>query len=101
MMRFKWFTDPDNIVYSDVNEFADHFGKETGVQNFRQKLEDFRAAPVKEGILLKGKKRTTVKLFIPDLYFAENKHLKKVGEMNGYSYFILVRISRRRMESAL
>ena len=58
MMRFGWFRDPDNIVYSDVNEFADHFGRETGVQNFREKLEEFRDNPTKEGILLKGKKRT-------------------------------------------
>ena len=49
MMLFKWFQDPDNVVYSDVDQFADHFGKETGIQNFRQKLEEFRANPPKMG----------------------------------------------------
>ena len=34
MMRFGWFLDQDNVVYSDVNEFADFFGKETGVISF-------------------------------------------------------------------
>ena len=80
MMRFGWFQDPDNVVYADVEEFADHFGKETGIENFRRKLEDFKANPTKEGVLLKGKKRTTVKLFIPDLTFAEKKIRLEMGD---------------------
>jgi hypothetical protein len=51
IMRFGWFLEEDNIVYSDVNEFADHFGNETGIPNFREKLESFRENPVKEGPL--------------------------------------------------
>ena len=80
MMRFGWFQDPDNVVYADVEEFADHFGKETGIENFRTKLDAFRAQPTKEGILLKGKKRTTVKLFIPDLYFSDKKTKLEMGD---------------------
>ena len=80
MMRFGWFKDQDNVVYSDINEFADHFGRETGVQNFREKLEEFRDNPVKEGILIKGKKRTTLKLFIPDLYFADKPEKLPMGD---------------------
>ena len=73
MMRFGWFQDPDNVVYADVEQFADHFGKEAGIENFRAKLENFKENPTNDGILLKGRKRTTVKLFIPDLYFADKK----------------------------
>ncbi|MDO4545523.1 MAG: hypothetical protein Q4C25_05145 [Bacillota bacterium] len=80
MMRFGWFQDPDNVVYADVEEFAEHFGKETGVENFRQKLEDFRDNPTKDGILLKGRKRTTLKLFIPDLYFEDKKEKLQMGD---------------------
>lgn len=80
MMRFGWFKDQDNVVYSDINEFADHFGRETGVQNFREKLEEFRDNPVKEGILIKGKKRTTLKLFIPDLYFEDKSEKLPMGD---------------------
>lgn len=80
MMRFGWFQDPDNVVYADVEEFADFFGKETGIENFRAKLEAFKAEPTKEGVLLKGKKRTTVKLFIPDLYFSDKKTKLEMGD---------------------
>ena len=79
-MRFGWFQDPDNVVYADVNEFAEHFSKETGIQNFREKLEEFRAAPLKEGVLLKGKKRVSVKLFIPDLYFEDKNQKLPMGD---------------------
>ena len=80
MMRFGWFQDPDNVVYADVDQFADHFGKEAGIENFRTKLENFKANPTTEGILLKGRKRTTVKLFIPDLYFADKKTKLEMGD---------------------
>lgn len=80
MMRFHWFQDQDNVVYADVDEFAENFGQETGIENFRQKLEEFRSNPVKEGILLKGRKRTTLKLFIPDLYFEEEQEKLDMGD---------------------
>lgn len=79
-MRFGWFQDSDNVVYADVNEFAEHFSKETGIQNFREKLEEFRATPLKEGVLLKGKKRVSVKLFIPDLYFEDKNQKLPMGD---------------------
>lgn len=72
-MRVKWFENPDNIVYVDIEQFADNFGKETGISNLRGKIEEFRANPVPEGVTLTGVKRTAVKLFIPDLVF--DKHL--------------------------
>lgn len=72
-MRVKWFENPDNIVYVDIEQFADNFGKETGISNLRGKIEDFRANPKPEGVTLTGVKRTAVKLFIPDLVF--DKHL--------------------------
>ena len=34
-MRREWFENPDNIVYADTNEFADNFGKETGISDLR------------------------------------------------------------------
>ncbi|NLD20632.1 MAG: hypothetical protein GX663_10400 [Clostridiales bacterium] len=80
MMRFGWFQDQDNVVYADVEEFAGNFGKETGVENFRDKLDAFRANPVKEGILLKGRKRTTLKLFIPNMYFENKKEKLDMGD---------------------
>lgn len=72
-MRVKWFENPDNIVYVDIEQFADNFGKETGISSLREKIEEFRNNPVPEGVTLTGVKRTAVKLFIPDLVF--DKHL--------------------------
>lgn len=72
-MRVAWFENPDNVVYCDVDEFADNFGKEVGISNLRQEIENFKANPVAEGVTLKGGKRTALKLFIPDLLF--DKHI--------------------------
>jgi hypothetical protein len=70
-MKKAWFENPDNVVYADIDEFADNFGKETGIDNLREKIEAFKADPVKEGINLKGRKRTSLKLFIPNMYFED------------------------------
>ena len=33
MLRIGWLENPDNIVYADLNEFADNFGNEVGISN--------------------------------------------------------------------
>lgn len=72
IMNLSWLKNPNNVVYADVDKFVDNFGKETGIENLRQKIEEFDAYPTKEGVVLKGKKRTSIKLFIPDLVFDEH-----------------------------
>lgn len=71
-MNLNWFKDPDHVVYADVEEFVDNFARETGIEDLRAKIEAFDAHPSKEGLTLKGKKRTSIKLFIPDLVFDEH-----------------------------
>lgn len=75
-MNFNWFQDEDNVVYAEVEAFASNFGKEVGIPDLREQLESFRSDPVKEGVSVKGKKRTTLKIFIPDLYFPQDKKLE-------------------------
>ena len=75
IMKKAWFENPDNVVYADIDEFADNFGKETGIDGLREKIEAFKADPVKEGINLKGRKRTSLKLFIPNMYFDEKMEM--------------------------
>ena len=70
-MNVNWFKDPDNIVYADTNEFVDNFAKESGILNLGQEIEEFKANPTPEGQTVTGKKRTSVKLFIPNLTFDE------------------------------
>ena len=57
-MKLVEFKNPDKIVYADINEFADNFGKETGISDLREKIEAFKANPTKDGEVLKGTKRT-------------------------------------------
>lgn len=71
-MRLAWFKDPDNIVYADAAQFTDNFEKETGIDNLQAKIEAFYANPDPEGLQLIGRKRTSIKLFIPDLVFDEH-----------------------------
>lgn len=71
-MRIGWLKNPDNIVYADLEEFADNFGNEVGITNLKQKILSFKENPTEEGLVLKGKKRSAVKLFVPNLMFDEN-----------------------------
>ena len=57
-MRVEWFENQDNVVYANIDEFADNFGKETGISDLRSKIEEFRANPVKEGLILRDRKST-------------------------------------------
>ena len=77
MLRIGWLENPDNIVYADLNEFADNFGNEVGISNLKQEILNFRQNPTAEGIVLKGKKRSALKLFVPDMLF--DKHIE-MGE---------------------
>ena len=70
-MNVNWFKNPDNVVYADVNQFCDNFRKETGIEHLREKLDEFRDNPTAEGINIKGRKRTSLKVFIPNKYFDE------------------------------
>ncbi len=85
-MRVSWFENPDNVVYTTIEQFADNFGKETGIFGLGDKIAEFREHPTAEGTVLKGTKRTALKLFVPDMVF--DKHIEMgenvwvyVGEM--------------------
>lgn len=70
-MNLNWLKNPDNVVYADIDKFADNFGKEVGIENLRQELENFRAKPDVDGKTITGKHRTAIKLFVPNLMFDE------------------------------
>lgn len=72
MMNLSWFKNPDNIVYADADTFVNNFEKETGIENLKAQLTAFHANPTKEGLQLKGNKRTSIRAFIPDLVFDEH-----------------------------
>ena len=45
MLRIGWLENPDNIVYADLEEFADNFGNEVGISNLKQEIIHFRSHP--------------------------------------------------------
>ena len=71
VMNVNWFKNPDHVVYADMEEFVENFSKETGISNLRAEIEAFDLNPVKEGKILKGRKRTSLKLMIPNMVFDE------------------------------
>uniref|UniRef100_UPI002F4260EA hypothetical protein n=1 Tax=Aminipila sp. TaxID=2060095 RepID=UPI002F4260EA len=44
---------------------------ETGISNLEEKIEEFKKCPTPEGVTVIGRKRTSIKLFIPNLTFKE------------------------------
>lgn len=86
MMKVSWFENPDNVAYVKIDDFADNFGKECGISSLRQKIEDFRENPVKEGVIITGTKRAALKLFVPDMVFGKHIDMGEsvwvyIGEM--------------------
>lgn len=70
-MNINWFKNQDNVVYADTKQFVGNFAKETGIEELGEKIEEFKANPTAEGMTLIGKKRTSVKLLVPNLIFDE------------------------------
>ena len=70
-MNINWFKNPDNVVYTTVDQFADNFGKETGIDHLGEEIRKFAADPDSVEKNLKGKKRTSLKLMIPNKIFDE------------------------------
>lgn len=68
-MILSWFKNKDNVSYSNIDDFAEHFAKKFGIYNLREEIEEFRKNPIKEGKIIRGNKRTSIKLLIPNDYF--------------------------------
>lgn len=71
MLNLTWIKNPDHVSYCKENEVLPRLARELGIADLAQQVEEFRTHPTAEGVNLKGKKRTTLKLFIPNLTFLE------------------------------
>ena len=67
MLNLTWIKNPDHVSYCKENEVLPRLARELGIADLAQQVEEFRTHPTAEGVNLKGKKRTTLKLFIPNL----------------------------------
>ena len=72
MMNRTWFKDPDHVVYSVEDEVVPRLSRELGISDLDRRIEAFRKEPTRDGENIKGCKRTTLKLMIPDLVFQEH-----------------------------
>ena len=71
MLNLTWIKNPDHVSYCKENEVLPRLARELGIADLAQQVEEFRTHPTAEGVNLKGKKRTTLKLVIPNLTFPE------------------------------
>ena len=75
MLNLTWIKNPDHVSYCKENEVLPRLARELGIADLAQQVEEFRTHPTAEGVNLKGKKRTTLKLFIPNLTFPEPEEM--------------------------
>ena len=71
MMNVAWFKNPDHVAYCKEEEILPKLFRELGINDLAQRVEAFRKEPSPEGENIKGRKRTTLKLMIPNLTFSE------------------------------
>ncbi len=69
MLSLNWLKNEDNVVYGKDEELVPVLAKDLVIPDLQKKIDQFRASPVKEGVTLRGGKRSSVLVFIPDLYF--------------------------------
>ena len=69
MLSINWLKNDDNVVYGKDEELVPVLARDLVIPDLQKKIDRFRAAPVKEGVTLRGGRRSSVLLFIPDLYF--------------------------------
>ncbi len=72
MLTKNWITDENNVVYGSDDELIPMLSKYLSIPDLDRKIKQFREAPVKEGVTLRGMRRTSAVLFIPDLYFDDD-----------------------------
>lgn len=69
MLTLNWLKNEDHVVYGTDEELIPLLAKRLVIPDLGKKIEHFRCAPAPEGVTLRGGKRSSVLLFIPDLYF--------------------------------
>ena len=69
MLSLNWLLNEDHVVYGTDEQLIPMLAKELFIPDLGIKIRQFRENPVKEGITLKGGKRSSALMFIPDMYF--------------------------------
>ncbi len=69
MLNLTWLKNTDHVSYCKEEDVLPRLSRELGIGDLAARVAEFRAAPSAEGVNLKGLKRTTIKLFVPNLMF--------------------------------
>ena len=76
-MNINWLQDQDNLVYINAEKDLHRLEIQLQLPGLEEAATQLHNNPTAEGLTLKGSRRTTARLFIPDLLF--NKHIE-MGE---------------------
>ncbi len=71
MLTRNWLMNPENVTYCNETDILPYFARAFGIDDLKDWVDRLRAEPNAEGFVIKGKNRTAVKLFIPNLVFQE------------------------------
>ncbi|MBR3038177.1 MAG: hypothetical protein IKI52_05685 [Clostridia bacterium] len=71
MLTRNLLKNPERIEYCSEVDIVPALAKKLQIPKLDEIIRDFREHPVKEGITLHGARRTSVKLFMPNLCFDE------------------------------
>ena len=87
MLSLTWINNPDHVAYCKEAEIVPRLSRDLGISNLAQQINSFRENPAAEGVILRGTKRSSVRLFIPNLFFGETIDMGEnvwlyLGEMN-------------------
>ena len=72
MLTRNWINNPDHVVYGTDEELIPMLSKKLIISDLGDRIKRFREDPVKEGVTLKGGRRSSALMFIPDLYFDDD-----------------------------
>ncbi len=76
-MNINWFRDEDNLVYINAEKDLHRLEVQLRLPGLGEAATMLHENPTPEGLTLRGERRTTARLFIPDLLFG--KHIE-MGE---------------------
>ena len=71
MVGVNWLQNPNHVVYGRPEELLPRLSRDLGIPDLAERVDAFQRRPAPAGINIKGKKRTTLKLFIPNLLFSQ------------------------------
>lgn len=86
MLTLNWLKDENNVVYAKESDIVPVLSRDFRIPDLAERIAAFREAPDKDGVIVRGNKRSSVRLFIPDLYFGEHIEMGEsvwlyIGEM--------------------